>query len=268
VLSFVTVTSSSSRRRAVVLVPALVLGVLIPLMIGTRAPAQAPTSRCDGSQAARLLGLPARDWQVACWRVPDGREVIAAVPLPPLVPTSLTKVGKPNKGKAPETAPLVVRLGVAREQTILWRGDVRPEAKETPELREALERSEEWLVGVEDQPLGAERGVRVGVVGHWGGDVMTVREIALLFRLPAEGAPRLLWSGLGNSRESRFDYCRIENIATFQLVDERTIEKTVHASHNINRDLATPLPRARAKELEKKCVSTPQEPRRLPVIKQ
>lgn len=244
--------------------------VLLELIIGTGARAQTPGARCDGSQAVALLGLTGRDWQAACWRVPDGRQVMAVVPLPSLIPTSLskigTKIGKPSKGKPAETPPLIVRLGVVREQALLWKGEVRPEAKDSADLREILTRSVEWLVGVEDQPLGTERGVRVGVVGHWGDDVMTVREIAFLFRLPTEAGPlKLVWSGLGNTRESRFDYCRIENIATFQLVDPVTIQREVHASHNINRDVT--LPRARARELEKKCSSTAQDPQRFPVLK-
>jgi hypothetical protein len=222
-------------------------------------------TRCDGAAAAKALGLTPSDWQVACWRLEDGRDVIAAVPLPPLTPVTeilKTRVRKDQK-PAPQP-PLVIRLALAHDATILWRGEIRPDAKTSPDLKEVLERSEEWLVGIEDVNLGRERGLRVGVVGHWGDDAMSVREIALLFRIPPEGGGlRLLWSGLGNTRESRLDYCQIEGIATFQLVDDKTLERQLRLTANINRE--TKVGRAKARELEKKCVAEPQDPRRFPV---
>jgi hypothetical protein len=202
---------------------------------------------------------------VACWHLDDGRDVIAAVPLAPLAPASelLKNVHTPSK---PTTAPpLVVRLALARDATILWRGEIKPDARTAPELKDVLERSEEWLVGIEDLNLGRERGLRVGVVGHWGDRAMSVREIALLFRLPGEAvALKPLWSGLGNTRESRLDYCLIEGIATFQLVDDKTLERQMRLTANVNRE--TKVPRAKARELEKKCTAEPPEPKRFPVL--
>jgi hypothetical protein len=264
-LSSFAVTSLRSAAPRLTGALGLLLGLLAPVPLAAQ-PAGAGT-RCDGAQAARLLDLPPREWQVACWRVEDGRQVIAAVPLAPLVPsTALFKPPtKASKTKEKEKAgPLTVRLGLARDQAVLWRGEVRPDLKATPELRELMEKSEEWLVAIDDQPLGRQRGVRVGVVGHWGTETMSVREIALLFRLPTDGgAMQLVWSGLGNTRESRLDYCTIEGIATFQLVDDHTLERQLRLTPTVNRD--TPVPRAKARQLEKKCVAEPQEPRRFPV---
>ena len=240
-------------------------------MVGGRVHAE-PGTRCDGGQAGKLLGVAARDWQVACWRLDDGREVIAGVPLAPLLPSlALMKPPKKDARKDKEkdkdkepAAPLEVRLALAKDAAILWRGEVRPEGKNAPELREVLEKSDEWLVAIEDQPLGRERGVRVGVVGHWGQESMSVREIALLFRLPADGrSMRLAWSGLGNTRESRLEYCLIEGIATFQVVDEKTLERQLRLTPTVNREIK--LPRAKARELEKKCVAPPQDPQRFPL---
>jgi hypothetical protein len=260
-----TVTASSSASRAI----AVALGAALLAIPAARAGAQ-PGTRCDGSQAAKLLGLATRDWQVACWALADGRRVIAGVPLAPLTPAApATPPGKGGRARKREAqtapaGPLVVRLGLAKDEALLWRGELRPEAKDSLELRDVLEKSEEWLVGIEDQPLGADRGVRIGVVGHWGTDTMIVREIALLYRLPAGAGPmRLVWSGVGNTRESRLDYCRIEGIATFQLVDAGTLERRVHVSHNINHEVQ--LPRARARALEKQCVPREQPPQRFPL---
>jgi hypothetical protein len=232
-------------------------------LAATAARAQTGT-RCDGGPGAKLLGLSTRDWQVACWRVEDGREVIAAVPLAPLVPAAavMKPPRKDSKGKEKElAAPLEVRLALAKDATVLWRGDIKPEGKSSPELREVLEKSEEWLVAIDDQPLGKDRGVRIGVVGHWGREAMSVREIALLFRLPTEGIPmRLVWSGMGNTRESRLDYCLIEGIATFQQIDDKTLERQMRLTPTVNRE--TKVTRTKARELEKKCVATSPEPQR------
>jgi hypothetical protein len=239
--------------------------LLVAVVVIAGGSAQAGT-RCDGGAAAKALGLAAREWQVACWQVDDGRQVIAAVPLAPLPSAAeILKPHTPKDGKTPPQPPLVIKLALARDAIILWRGEVRPDAKTSPELKEVLERSEEWLVGIDDVNLGRERGVRVGVVGHWGEEVMSVREIALLFRLPAADgvAPRLLWSGLGNTRESRLDYCLIEGIATFTLVDDKTLERQMRLTANVNRD--TKLGRSKARALEKKCAVEPQEPKRFPI---
>lgn len=242
------------------------LGLLVGLTAGVAQ--AAPGTRCDGAQAGKLLGV-SRDWQVACWRLDDGREVIAAVPLAPLGPASegaFRPLNKDRKTKAkPETAaPLEVRLALARDATVLWRGDMKPDGKGSADLRELLEKSEEWLVGIEDQQLGKDRGVRIGVVGHWGREAMWVRELALLFRLPGEGIPmRLVWSGLGNTRESRLDYCLIEGIASFQQVDDKTLERQMRLTPTVNRE--TKVPRAKARDLEKKCVATSPDPQRFPL---
>lgn len=232
-------------------------------LLGPPARAQPTGTRCDGADAAKLLDAPARDWQTACWRLDDGRQILAAVPMAPLVPAK----GPPKKEAAKEggAGPLVVRLGVSNNGAVTWRGELRPDPKTTPELREVLEKSDEWLVGIEDVTLGRDRGVRIGVVGHWGDATMSVREIAILYRVPAaSGAPRLLWTGLGNTRESRLDYCQIEGIATFQLVDDKTLERQMRVTPTINHDNAH-LPKAKARALEKKCVADAPAPQRFPV---
>jgi hypothetical protein len=223
---------------------------------GRPAVSAAAFARCDADPAARTLGVSRRDWHVACLRLDDGRRVIAAVPLVPLAGNAAIK-----PGSAP---PLVIRLGLAKGEEMVWHSETRLVAAAPADLREVLDKSEEWLVDVDAQTLGAATGVRVGVMGHWGGDVMSVREIALIFRLPPDtGELKLLWSGLGNTRESRSEYCLIEGIATFHLVDDRTIERQMRVKAIVNRD--TPVPRQRARALEKGCVVKPQPAQRFAV---
>jgi hypothetical protein len=208
-----------------------------------------PPSPCDGTAFAQTLGTPRHDWQLACLRLDDTRRVVAAVPLvPPDRPTAEPRL----------------RLALASGDEVIWRQDFPFKAGAGPELQEVLAKSDEWLVGLEAQPLGAARGVRVSVVGHWGGSSMFVREIALLFRLPAAKGPlTLLWSGLGNTRESRFDYCRIDGMATFSLVDEHTLERKIELTPTINRD--APVPPRRARQLEKGCTTKPEAVQRFKI---
>jgi hypothetical protein len=206
-----------------------------------------PATPCDGSVFARALAVPRRDWQVACLRLDDARRVIAAVPLVPL-----------DRSAAAEPR---LRMALASGDEVVWRDDIPFKRGAAPELEEVLAKSEEWLVGLESQPLGPTRGVRVSVVGHWGGTTMSVREIALLFRVPpGKGPPALVWSGLGNTRESRLDYCRIDGIASFALVDEHTLERTIDLKPTINHE--TPVAPRRARQLEKECVAKPEAPKR------
>jgi hypothetical protein len=223
---------------------------------GRAAPSAPAFARCDADPAARTLGVSRHDWHVACLRLDAVRRVIAAVPLTPLAGSAPIK-----PGSAP---PLVIRLGLAKGDEIVWHGDMRLGAGAPADLREVLEKSEEWLVDIDAQPLGMSTGLRIGVMGHWGGEVMSVREIALIYRLPADtGELKLLWSGLGNTRESRSEYCLIEGMATFQLVDDRTIERQMRVTAIVNRE--TPLPPRRARALEKGCVVKPQPAQRFAV---
>jgi hypothetical protein len=184
--------------------------------------------------------------------VDDVRRVIAAVPLAPLRP--------PPKGGG--AGPLVLRIALAKGGEVAWREERRlaEDATLGPELREVLDKSEEWLVGIDEVALGGGRAVRVGVLGHWGHDAMSVREIAFLYKVPADGALVRVWSGLGNRRESRAEYCLIEGVASFQLIDDKTLERQLRITSSINRE--TQLPRRRARELEKKCVAKPEPAQR------
>jgi hypothetical protein len=234
-------------------------GALLALatITGSAAAGRPAFARCDAEPAARTLGVARRDWQVACLRLDDARRVIAAVPLPPLVPSAGTK-----PGAAP---PLVLRLALARGETVVWRDEMRLGANASADLREVLDKSEEWLVGIDGQALGATTGVRVGVMGHWGGEAMSVREIALLFRLPADAGPlKLIWSGLGNTRDSRNQYCLIQGIATFALLDDHTIQREMRLTPIMNPD--KPVPPRRARALEKSCLVKPQPAQRFAVL--
>jgi hypothetical protein len=241
----------------------LVRFAVMTALAGAAWPAAASTaSRCDGEPAAKTLGVPRRDWQVACLRLDDSRRLIAAVPMAPL-----ELPGAAPGARTPTAPPLILRLALAKGEEVVWRDEVRFDRAPPADLREVLAKSEEWLVGIDEQPLGSAAGVRVGVLGHWGGEPtssMLVREIALLYRLPPDAGPlRLLWSGLGNTRESRADYCLIDGMATFQLVDDRTLERQMRIVPVIKRE--TTLPARRARALERGCVVKPQPARRFPV---
>jgi hypothetical protein len=237
---------------------------LLALPAGALAGPPPAVTRCEGEPAARILGVPRHDWQVACLRLDDTRRVIAAVPLAPLDPLKALVARGSKPAAATPAPPLVVRVALAKGDAVVWRDEMRFDQGAPADLREVLDRSEEWLVGIEGQDLGASNGVRIGVMGHWGSDPMSVREIALLFRLPSDAGPlKLLWSGLGNTRENRSDYCMIEGMASFQLVDDRTIERQMRLTPIINRD--TPVPKRRARALEKNCVVTPQPNQRFAV---
>jgi hypothetical protein len=225
--------------------------VVFALLSSAAAPAFAQTAtRCDGPDAAKLVALSPREWVVACLKIDDTRRVIAAVPLAPL--------------KAPATGggagPLVLKMALAKGDQIAWREERRLAGDAPEDVREVLDKSEEWLVGIDEVSLGGTPALRVGVVGHWGSDPMSVREIAFLYRAPADGAPARVWSGLGNRRESRAEYCFIEGVASFQLIDDKTLERQLRMTSSINHE--TKLPRRRARELEKKCVAKPEPPRR------
>jgi hypothetical protein len=253
-----------SRRISHLNVAASVLLGLLPLPTEALAGPPPPFSRCDGEPAARTLGVLRHDWQVACLRLDDTRRVIAAVPLAAIDPLKALVARSSKPVAAAPAPPLVVRVALAKGDAVVWRDEMRFDQSAPSDLREVLDKSEEWLVGIDGQNLGPSSGVRIGVMGHWGSEAMSVREIALLYRLPSDSGPlKLLWSGLGNTRESRSDYCLIEGMASFQLVDDRTIERQMRLTPIINRE--TQVPRRRARALEKSCVVTPQPNQRFAV---
>jgi len=223
----------------------LVAPLLVAAMVG---PAAAAPARCDDDEGARTLKVSRHDWLVACLQLEDGRRVAAAVPLAPL---------DPHAGKG---APLVIRLALARGDNVAWRDELRFGGTSPEELREVLAKSEEWLVSLDAQPLGALPGIRVSVFGHWGGATMLAREIALLYRLPADAAGplKLVWSGVGNTRELRGERCLVERVATFQLVDDHTLERQVR----LNPVTGPDAPTARRRRREPACVIKPEPAQR------
>jgi hypothetical protein len=97
---------------------------------------------------------------------------------------------------------------------------------------------------------------------HLGADAPAeLREV--LAKIRRGPPPRLIWSGLGNTRESRYDYCQIDGMASFTLADDHTLERQVRVTPVINRE--TRLPRARARAIEKGCVAKPAPAERFPV---
>lgn len=237
----------------------------------TAAPAPAPVApapapqRCDTSEAARQMGLARSDWNIACLGIEGGRRVIAAVPMTPLGPPPTGKA-RPAKNTTLAAPPLVLWVALAHGDRIAWRERIGFGADMPSELREVLDKSEEWLVGIDGQALRSGRGVRVGITGHWGASSMSVREITLLYRVPAADATgplKLVWRGLGNTRESHHDYCSLDGIASFQMVDDNTVEREMQVTPNINREARVSPKLKRA--LDKKCVVKPEQPRRFPV---
>ena len=110
---------------------------------------------------------------------------------------------------------------------------------------------------------------RLYISHMWGQRDSTVREVALLLRLPATGdAPTVLWSGLGNARESRAELCRIETFTTFRVVDDHTLERASQVRATFDaKARAAGISRAERREMQKKCVTPdPQpEPQRFPL---
>jgi hypothetical protein len=212
-------------------------------------PELAAADRCDRPRIAKALGVdtvhhaigclaldgnPAERWLVAAARQPDG----------------------------PPRSTLPVLLGVVRGDKALWRDEVTVGKAAGPELQDAIAKAEDRFVWIEPQALGDGRGARVGISGQWGQRDSTVRELALVLGLrPGADAPRLLWSGLGNARETRSELCRIETFTTFRLVDEHTLERTSQVRATFDAKAKAPgVSKAERRELQKSCVAPDPQP--------
>jgi hypothetical protein len=233
------------------LAPAGAAGIQAP------SPELAAGARCDRGRLAKALGVSTVHFALGCLLLestPSERWLVAAA-------------HQPDDARSREALPVI--LGVVHDDRALWRQEVVVGKDAGEEVQEAISKADDRFVWIEPQALGQARGARVGISSQWGERDSMVREVALVLRLPVTGdAPRLLWSGPGNARESRAEVCRIETVTTFRLVDEHTLERADQVRATFDPMAAGPrLSRAARNELKKNCVAPdpPPAPQRFPV---
>ncbi len=94
-----------------------------------------------------------------------------------------------------------------------------------PALAEVIRPSFLWTVDSSFVHLGSKRIARVRLVGRTGQDLMVLQEIAILVDVDGD-KPKLLWLGLGDREENRFDVCVVDTRATFRLAAPGVLERT------------------------------------------
>jgi hypothetical protein len=145
------------------------------------------------------------------------------------------------------------------------------DATVAPELSEVLDHAEEWAVTITREEIEgdgrATRMARIGIFGHWGEDNAHDHEAALLLRLPdGPEPPRVVWFGLGSTRENRFDVCRLEGRAQFRLVDGPNgtfIERRIRSRRSLERPR---MDAQLAASLVRRCTVRARPPARFPAL--
>jgi hypothetical protein len=90
---------------------------------------------------------------------------------------------------------------------------------------------ERSVAGLRRESFGRVAGVRVSIVCATGEDYFTSTELAVLFRLDGpvrdlDALPRI-WAGLAATERNDMDSCMTSREVAFQVIDAKTLEKTI-----------------------------------------
>jgi hypothetical protein len=115
------------------------------------------------------------------------------------------------------------------EKTIVL--DLTPE--KYPDLADVILGSFFWGVDATMEDLRGKQVARIGVYGRTGEDLMVMDEIAILLDVSQE--PKVIWMGLGNREENRFDVCMIETRASFRLTKDGQLERRTRSVKHVKK---------------------------------
>jgi hypothetical protein len=213
----------------------------------------------DCAAVARSAGVLLDEWQYACLGLADGQRLVAAMP----------EAGNWARDIVPadEEAPgpsLPVRVWGIRGADVLWETRVTLAGGDDAEVAAALDRAEEWSIGVATVRLGREPGIRLSARLRWGEDFSFEREIVALLTRPSGDAPaHVLWTGAGSLTEDRRGTCVLQTRARFQLVQAGT---TLERRYAVRRQLPKPqVSPPVAADLRRRCLARAVPSRRFPV---
>jgi hypothetical protein len=203
-----------------------------------------PTSRSHAGQAgrcptrtdvARLLKLEGSGWQTACKAEETGPMLLAAL--------------SPPGG----TVQVVLALGTARDvvKRLTW----KPDPGDDKRLREALTSGEEWTLRLTRTRLARQDFMRVSLGTKWGGNLLANYEIVGFFRESVDSLV-LVWSGIGDWEENRFDICLLKAHASFKLTTALTDQgrgKLERTTRITRRKGTATIDEEPAKQVQKEC---------------
>ncbi len=199
-----------------------------------------PISGADGGQPAcpneaaiRHTLQVEKSWQVIC-NVKRGDVLMAG----------LLAAEVPNV--SPRIAVAVVHEGGVARTELEASGADEEQIKKIP--------AEEWVVSVGFQKMGADRWIRVDVVGRAGEDLFTAQSVVSFFLVDGERLVHL-WTGLGDRAETRFDACQLDTVTRFRLLDVHTLERRQRSSAAFRDPGGTSADLL--KDLRKGCVAQP-----------
>lgn len=205
-------------------------------LIGTSASHAGQAGRCPTrTEVARLLKLEGTGWQTACKAEETGPMLLAAL------------------SSAGGTVQTVVALATARDVTkrFTW----KPDPGEDKRMSEALTSGEEWTLRLTRTRLGGQDLAKVSLGTKWGGNLIASAEIVGLFRESADSLT-LVWNGIGDWEENRFDICLLKARASFKLdtsIKDQGRGKFERTTRIARRKGTAPLDEEPAKQVQKEC---------------
>jgi hypothetical protein len=140
----------------------------------------------------------------------------------------LSGVDQQHDNQRPRIAIRLKKSAVAEKTLVL---ELTPEKH--PDLAGVILGSFFWRVEATIEDLGGKQVARIGVYGRTGEDLMVMDEIAILIDVNSE--PQVIWMGLGNREENRFDVCVIETRASFRLTKDGQLERRTRSVKHVNK---------------------------------
>lgn len=201
------------------------------------APSGPPRAACPSDdELRRSLAVEGKAWRVVCNATKNDGVEMAAV-LPPATPA-----------------------GAARVVVSVLRNDLRLRSEtvlDGPE-RQDLEKTggEDWKIAVRPAGIRGATWLRVDVIASGGDDYFSAQSVVSFFRIGTDPALRV-WTGLGDRNETRFDACRLDTTARFDLSRNGELVRTRRTTRSFRRPGG--IDSAQLKSLETECVASPRQ---------
>jgi hypothetical protein len=213
----------------------LVLVALVAPVLASAAHA-GQAGRCPTrADVARILKLEGTGWQTAC-KAEESRPVLLAALAPP--------------GGTVQVVIALVKGGEVLKH-LTW----KPDGGDDKRLREALTSGEEWTLRLTRNRLGGQDLMKISLGTKWGGNLLASYEIVGFFRETADGLT-VLWSGIGDWEENRFDICLLKARASFKLgtsLKDQGRGKFERTTRITRRKGTAPVDEEPAKQVQKEC---------------
>jgi hypothetical protein len=156
---------------------------------------------------------------------------------------------------SPPGATVQVIVALGSDHDVSKRFTWKPDPGDDKRMGEALTSGEEWTLRLTRTRLGGQDLAKVSLGTKWGGNLLASYEIVGFLRETADSLT-VVWSGIGDWEENRFDICLLKAHASFKLetsIKDQGRGKFERTTRITRRKGTAPIDEEPAKQVQKEC---------------